>query len=129
MAVEYLVILYFFLIILQILHIFEEIAMKAYEVMPKGSLNKYLFASSGILTVYMTAFLGVALDMLFGYVLVLIGCAFAILNGIVHSVGYLKNRKKEDLKGTIAAGFYSGIPLSLYGVVVLLIFSIYLAGL
>ena len=129
MAVEYLVILYFFLIILQILHIFEEIAMKAYEVMPKGSLNKYLFISSGILTVYMTAFLGVALDMMFGYILVIIGASIAILNGVVHSVGYLKNRKKKVLGGTIAAGFYSGIPLSLYGIVVLIFFSIFLAGL
>lgn len=129
MAVEYLVILYFFLIILQILHIFEEIAMKAYEIMPKGSLNKYLFISAGILSVYMTAFLGVALDRMFGYILVLIGSSLAILNGVVHTVGYLKNRKKEDLKGTAAAGFYSGIPLSLYGVVVLIYFSIYIARL
>lgn len=129
MAVEYLVILYFFLIILQILHIFEEIAMKAYEVMPKGSLNKYLFISAGILSVYMTAFLGIALELMFGYILVLIGCAMAILNGIVHTVGYLKNRKQKELKGTIAAGFYSGIPLSLYGIVVLVFFSIFLSGL
>lgn len=129
MAVVYLVLLYFFLIILQILHIFEEIAMKVYEVMPKGSLNKYLFISSGILTVYMTAFLGIALDMMFGYILVLIGSSIAILNGVVHTIGYLKNRKKKELSGTIAAGFYSGIPLSLYGIVVLIFFIIYLAGL
>lgn len=128
MAVTYLVILYFFLIILQILHIFEEIAMKVYEVMPKGSLNKYLFISAGILSVYMTAFLGVALEMLFGYILVLFGCALAILNGVVHTVGYMKNRRKKELSGTIAAGFYSGIPLSLYGIVVLIFFGIYLAG-
>jgi hypothetical protein len=129
MAVGYLVILYFFLIILQILHVFEEIAMKAYEVMPKGSLNKYLFISSGILSVYMTAFLGIALDMMFGYILVLIGCGLAILNGVVHTIRYLKNRKKKELSGTIAAGFYSGIPLSLYGVVVLIFFIIFLARL
>jgi len=128
MAVTYLVLLYFFLIILQILHIFEEIAMKAYEVMPKGSLNKYLFISAGILSVYMTAFMGVALEMMFGYILVLFGCALAILNGVVHTVGYMKNRRKKELSGTIAAGFYSGIPLSLYGVVVLIFFSIYLSG-
>ena len=129
MAVEYLVILYFFLIILQILHIFEEIAMKAYEVMPKGSLNKYLFISSGILSVYMTAFLGIALDMMFGYILVLIGSSIAVLNGVVHTIGYLKNRKQKEFKGTLAAGFYSGIPLSLYGIIVLIFFSIFLAGL
>ncbi len=103
--------------------------MKAYEVMPKGSLNKYLFISAGILSVYMTAFLGIALELMFGYILVLIGCAMAILNGIVHTVGYLKNRKQKELKGTIAAGFYSGIPLSLYGIVVLVFFSIFLSGL
>ena len=129
MAVEYLVILYFFLVILQILHIFEEISMRVYEVIPKGSLNRYLFAASGILTVYMTAFLGVALDMMFGYILVIIGSSLAILNGVVHTIGYLKNRKKKELSGTIAAGFYSGIPLSLYGIVVLIFFITYLAGL
>ena len=101
--------------------------MKAYEVMPKGSLNKYLFISAGILSVYMTAFLGVALDMMFGYILVLIGSSIAMLNGIVHTIGYLKNRKQKELSGTLAAGFYSGIPLSLYGIVVLIFFSIYIA--
>lgn len=129
MAVEYLVILYFFLIILQILHIFEEISMRVYEVIPKGSLNRYLFAAAFILSVYMTAFLGIALDLMFGYILVLIGSAIAILNGVVHTVGYVRNRKKKELSGTVAAGFYSGIPLSLYGLVVLIFFSIYIAGL
>jgi len=128
MAVEEFVILYFFLIILQILHIFEEIAMKAYKAMPKGSLNKYLFISAFILSVYMTAFLGIALEMMFGYILVLIGCVMAILNEIVHTVGYIKQKKQKELKGTLAAGFYSGIPLSLYGIVVLIFFSIFLAG-
>ncbi|MHA1465911.1 MAG: hypothetical protein ACTSQ2_12545, partial [Candidatus Heimdallarchaeaceae archaeon] len=89
----------------------------------------YLFISSGILSVHITAFLGVALDMMFGYILVLIGSSLAILNGVVHTVGYLKKRKEKELSGTIAAGFYSGIPLSLYGIVVLVFFSIYLAGL
>ena len=53
----------------------------------------------------------------------------AVANGIVHTVGFLKERNLKNLSGTLGAGFFSSIPLALYGVVVLVLFSRYLAGL
>lgn len=75
----------------------------------------------------MTAFLGIALDMLFGYIMGIIVALFAIGNGGVHTFGYLKLREKKKMKGTLAAGFCSGMLLAILGIVVLILLSLYLS--
>jgi len=124
-----LIILFFFLLLLGIFHIFEEIAMKAHEIIPSVSLTKYLIVASVIVSVQTTAFLGIALDMLFGYILGIVVAVFAILNGIVHTVGYLKVGKEKKLSGTLAAGFYTGLLLLVFGTIILVFLSLHLAGL
>ena len=64
--------------------------------------------------------------MLFGYIIGIIVAIFGILNGIVHSIGYLKKGKEKKMLGTLAAGFYSGVLLFVYGIIVLVFLVLYL---
>ncbi len=106
--------LYSLLLLLQTLHIFEEIGMEAYK--PVGSLKKYLGVASALVVVnYVPLFL-----MLYavpaGYWLACGGALLGIGNGVIHIVGYLKSRR---LRGTLGAGMFTGIPLGLTGLVLL----------
>ncbi len=96
------------LVFIQILHIFEEIAMEAYTLIPKGSLSKYLLAASGLVTLSMGTLLLILFELVVGYYFGLVVSVLAIGNFLIHTIGLIKNKK---FKGTLAAGFFTGILL------------------
>ena len=106
--------MFLLLILLQIYHIFEEIAMEAYKL--AGSLTKYLLVASVLVTVNVVALYLLLRDLPAGYVLAGVGALIGIGNGLVHVVGYLRSR---SFRGTTGAGMFTGIPLALVGGVVL----------
>ena len=106
--------LFLLLILLQIYHIFEEIALEAYKL--AGSLNKYLLVASVLVTINVVALYLLLRDLPTGYPLAFLGALIGIGNGLVHVVGYLRTR---SFRGTVGAGFFTGIPLALVGGVVL----------
>jgi hypothetical protein len=116
-------IIYSILLILQIIHIFEEIAMEAYTISRIGSLKKYLLISSLIMTVYITSFLLLALHLFVGIIFGLFCSTVALVNGIVHTLGLVK---KVDKKGTLASGAYSSIPLGILGIINIILLVLYL---
>jgi len=101
------------LVFIQILHIFEEIAMEAYTLIPKGSLSKYLLAASGLVTLSMGTLLLILFELVVGYYFGLVVSVLAIGNFLIHTIGLIKNKK---FKGTLAAGFFTGILLGGMGV-------------
>ena len=101
------------LVFIQILHIFEEIAMEAYTLIPKGSLSKYLLAASGLVTLSMVTLLMILFELVVGYYFGLVVSVLAIGNFLIHTIGLIKNKK---FKGTLAAGFFTGILLGGMGV-------------
>lgn len=106
--------MFLLLILLQIYHIFEEIALEAYKL--AGSLSKYLLVASVLVTINVVALYLLLLDLPAGYLLAALGALIGIGNGLVHVVGYLRTR---SIRGTIGAGMFTGIPLALVGGIVL----------
>ena len=114
MSTQAIVLWYVALLLLQMLHILEEIALEAYRAV--GSLEKYLLVASVIVTLnYVPLFL-MLLDLRMGYVLACGGALLGIGNGIVHLAAYLRTRQ---VRGTVGAGVFTGIPLALVGGTVL----------
>ena len=107
------IIWFLFLLLFQILHIFEEISMEAYKVSKLDNLNKYLIVASVIVIVTISTLVGIVLDTQIGYILGVGVSLLALSNCIVHSVGLIRLKK---MRVTIAAGFYTGIPLGILGV-------------
>ena len=102
------------LILLQVFHIFEEIAGRAYEL--AGSLRKYLLVASLLVTLNVLFLALIVLDLRAGYILGLIGSTIAIGNGLAHLIGYAKTRSYRQ---GIGAGLFTGLPLALVGAAVL----------
>jgi predicted membrane channel-forming protein YqfA (hemolysin III family) len=106
--------LYGLLLILQTLHIFEEIYMEAYK--PVGSLKKYLGLASALVAANYVPFFLILYDVPAGYLLACITALLGIGNGLIHIAGYFKFRR---FRGTLGAGMFTGIPLGLTGCVLL----------
>ena len=102
------------LILLQVFHIFEEIAGRAYELV--GPLRTYLFAASGLVTFNVLFLALIILDLRAGYLLGLVGATIAIVNGLVHLIGYART---GSYRQGIGAGLFTGVPLALAGAAVL----------
>jgi hypothetical protein len=123
MANDQVTVLYLLLLLLQTLHIFEEIGLEAYRQV--GSLGRYLAAAAVLVVLnYVPLFL-MLLEARAGYILGLAGALFGIANGVVHVAGYLKTR---SMRGTLGAGMWTGIPLGLTGAVVLYRLLVILLG-
>jgi len=106
---------YLLMMLMQIWHIFEEIGMGAYKI--AHSLSKYLVVASVLVAINFLAFILILLDVPFGYFLGLFTSGIlAIGNGLVHLFGWLKTRKMRD---GIGAGMFTGIPLAITGIFVL----------
>ena len=111
-----LILSYLIMMLMQIWHIFEEIGMGAYKL--AHSLKRYLVVASILVTINFTVFTLIWMDVLVGYYLgFLTSGVLAIGNGLVHSIGWLKTRKLRD---GIGAGLFTGIPLAIIGLVVLI---------
>ncbi|MHA1718168.1 MAG: HXXEE domain-containing protein [Promethearchaeota archaeon] len=103
---------YSFLLIFQILHIFEEIGMEIYKINIISSLKKYLRGASVIMSIYIISYLLIALDLKFGIWLGLFCSTLAMGNFLIHTIGYIKFR---EFRGNIASGVFSSIPLGILG--------------
>jgi hypothetical protein len=111
--------LYLLLLLLQTLHILEEIGLEAYR--KAGSLKRYLIVAGSLVTVnYVPLFL-MLLNAPVGYVLGLLGALMGIGNGVVHVIGYFKTQsmRTQAMRGTVGAGVLTSIPLGVTGLVVL----------
>lgn len=107
------ILLYLIMIFLQTIHIFEEIAFKAYKVV--GSLKKYLLVASILVFLsYLPLFL-ITQGIAAGYFIGFFSSFLALGNGIIHIVGYIKTK---SFRGTVGAGVFSGIPLGIVGLLV-----------
>ncbi|MHA1220208.1 MAG: hypothetical protein ACTSQB_00575 [Candidatus Heimdallarchaeota archaeon] len=118
MAINHLTIGFLVLVFIQVLHIFEEIAMEVYVLLPKGSVLKYLLVASGLVALSMGSLLLIIFELVVGYYFGLFVAIIAIVNFLVHTVGLIKKRK---MKGTLAGGFFTGILLGGMGVFVLIL--------
>lgn len=115
MSYNPLVILYLTMLLLQTIHIFEEIGFKAYEVV--GSLKKYLVVASFLVIInYLPLFL-ILQGFTIGYYMGFLSSLLAVGNGIIHVIGYLRTK---SFRGTVGAGIFSGIPLGIIGLLVLI---------
>lgn len=111
---EYLVFSYLAMTLIQVFHIFEEIWGKLYEII--GTLPKYLIAASILVTLNFVFLALIIAELRIGYILGMVGAFMAIINGLVHTVGYIKTR---TFRQGIGAGFFTGIPLAIVGACVL----------
>ena len=102
------------LILLQIYHIFDEIALEAYKL--ADSLTKYLLVASVLVTINVVALYLLLRDRPAGYVLAAVGALIGFGNGLVHVLGYLRTRA---FRGSAGAGLFTGIPLALVGGIML----------
>ena len=102
------------MLLFQIWHIFEEIGQKAYVV--GGTLKFYLRAASAIVGVHFGMYTLILLELRIGYWAGLLGAFFAIGNGFIHLVGYIKTKTYYE---SLGAGVFTGIPLGIVGGIVL----------
>jgi hypothetical protein len=117
---EALLYIYILFIWLVVLHTFEEISQDIFELKVgpiKITKKKYLFVASLISTINLgTLALLVAGNRTGLYLGVLTSSIIGVSQGIVHTIGFIKENRKP--KG-VGAGFYSSIPLSIIGLVLL----------
>ena len=105
---------------LVVLHTFEEISQVIFE-LKIGPITitkkKYLFVAGLITTINLgTLALLVAGNRAGLYLGVFTSSIIGIAQGIVHTIGFIKENRKP--KG-LGSGFYSSIPLSIIGLVLL----------
>ena len=109
---------YLLMIFLQIIHIFEEIAMEGYKVINKP-LSTYLRVATLLVFLNFAGFGLILADNPIGFYLgIFCSGVLALGNGLVHTIGYLVTRK---MKEGIGAGIYSSIPLGIVGAWVLMV--------
>jgi hypothetical protein len=117
---ESLLYIYILFIWLVVLHTFEEISQNIFDLKVgpiKITKKKYLFVASLISTINLgTLALLVAGNRAGLYLGVFTSSIIGIAQGIVHTIGFIKENRKP--KG-FGAGFYSSIPLSIIGLVLL----------
>jgi hypothetical protein len=111
---ELLLVSYTSLLFLQTVHIFEEIAARAYELV--GSPNKYLVVASLLLPVSYSALILMLLGVQVGMFIAILASLVALGNGIIHLTCYVKTR---SYTASLGSGVFSGIPLGIMGGLVL----------
>lgn len=117
---EPLLYIYILFIWLVVLHTFEEISQNIFD-LKVGPINiarrKYLLVAGLISTVNLgTLALLVAGNRAGLYLGVFTSSIIGASQGVIHTIGYFKENRKP--KG-VGAGFYSSIPLSIIGLVLL----------
>ena len=99
-----------------VLHTFEEIANGIFDLQVghiQMERKRYLLVASGISTLNMVTLVLLILGLPAGVYLGLFASAvFGMLQGVVRTVGYLREGHKARGLG---AGFYSAIPLAIVG--------------
>ena len=106
---------YLIMVFFQVIHIFEEIQFEAYKEV--GSLKKYLIVASILVLLSFLPFFLILQDIQWGIYLGFLPTLVAMGNGLVHIYGVIKTK---SFRGTIGAGVFTGVFLSISGVLVLL---------
>lgn len=117
---ETIILLYVLFIWFVILHTFEEIAQDIFK-LKTGRINltkkKYLIGASFITTVNLGTFALIVSGNKIGlYMGIFTTSVIGILQAVVHTIGFIKEGGKTK---NIGAGFYSSIPLSIIGAILL----------
>jgi hypothetical protein len=104
---------------LQVLHCFEEIAQDAHELMPtdKNKLGFYLRVASVLVGLNFLIAVLLLLGVSAGLYLAFYTVAISVGNSVIHIVGFAKTK---SYRGTLGAGVFSGIPLGISGIVLLI---------
>jgi hypothetical protein len=101
---------YTILLFLQTVHIFEEIAARAYELV--GALNKYLVVASLLLLVSYSALILMLVGVQLGYFVAVFGGLLALGNGIIHwserTVLWRRPPPRRGLQAEAVPGFLAG---------------------
>lgn len=103
---------------LQVLHCFEEIGMDAYELVP-ASANKrgyYLRVASVLVGLNFIIASMLLFDIKIAYYLAFYTVVISVGNALIHIIGYIKTK---SYRATLGAGVFSGVPLGLSGIVLL----------
>ncbi len=99
---------------MQIIHIFEEVALKAYTLEKcKNPRGKYLRVSSVLVTAGFLIIAGLVLDVRAAYYAAFFLVLISMGNTVAHTILSLKH------KGRLGYGFPSSIPLGLAGIYLL----------
>lgn len=102
----------------QVLHCFEEIGMDAYELVPKSGNKRgyYLRAASVLVGLNFLIASMLLFDIKIAYYLAFYTVVISVGNALIHIFGYIRTK---SYRATLGAGVFSGIPLGLSGIVLL----------
>jgi hypothetical protein len=102
---------------LQIIHIFEEIHLEAYNIIKsKVSKKRYFFAASILVILnYLVLFL-LYLKNIIGYYAAFFTVFISVGNTIAHLIMFIKDKDKK----TLGYGLPTGIPLGIAGCILLI---------
>jgi hypothetical protein len=117
---ETIILLYILFIWFVVIHTLEEIAQGGFEVKLgpiKASKKKYLFGATLITTVNLGALALIVVGSKVGlYLGIFTSSVIGVLQAVVHGYGFIKEGGKAK---NVGVGFYSSIPLSIVGAVLL----------
>lgn len=104
---------------LQVVHCFEEIGMDAYELVPKPGNKRafYLRAASVLVGLNFLIASMLVFDIHIAYYFAFYTVVISVGNSLIHIVGYMKT---QSYRATLGAGVFSGIPLGISGLVLLI---------
>ena len=103
---------------LQILHIFEEIHLEAYNVIKgKVSKKKYLLVASILVLLNYIVLILLYFNNIIGYFSAFYTVFMSVGNTLAHLIMYLKERDKKSL----GYGLPSSIPLGISGIILLVL--------
>ncbi|MFX1566893.1 MAG: hypothetical protein ACFFCV_00840 [Promethearchaeota archaeon] len=103
---------------LQIIHIFEEIHLEAYNIMKgKVSKKKYFLAASILVLLNYFVILLLYFKNTIGYYAAFYTVFMSIGNALAHLIMFIKNQDKK----TLGYGLPSGIPLGIAGCILLIV--------
>jgi len=110
---------------LQVLHCFEEIGMDAYELVPKPGNKRafYLRVASVLVGINFLVASMLLFDIKLAYCFAFYTVLISVGNALIHIVGYIKIK---SYRATLGAGVFSGIPLGISGLVLLIYLIKYL---
>lgn len=103
---------------LQVLHCFEEIGMDAYELVPTSANKRgyYLRVASVLVGLNFIIASMLLFDIKIAYYLAFYTVVISVGNALIHIIGYIKTK---SYRATLGAGVFSGVPLGLSGIVLL----------
>ena len=103
---------------LQVIHIFEEIHLEAFNIMKgKVSKKKYLFVASILVLLNYVVIVLLYFNTIFGYYAAFYTIFMSVGNTLAHLVMFLKEKDRK----TMGYGLPSSIPLGISGTILLVL--------